>query len=78
MRAMTIRNIPEETHRALKIRAQKNGRSTEAEVRAILTDAVAERSTEGIGTLLRRIGAEADTGIVTVRDSTTRPLPAFQ
>lgn len=36
MPTMTIRNIPEEVHRALKIRAATSGRSAEAEVRQIL------------------------------------------
>ena len=40
MAAITIRNLSEETHRALRARARANGRSTEAEVRTILDDAV--------------------------------------
>ena len=40
MSAIIVRNISEETHRALRVRAKKNGRSTEAEVRAILDGAV--------------------------------------
>jgi plasmid stability protein len=40
MAAMTIRNLSEETHRALRVRAAEHGRSTEAEVRAILEEAV--------------------------------------
>ncbi len=40
MAAITVRNLPEETHRALKARAAANGRSAEAEVRAILTETV--------------------------------------
>ena len=40
MAAVTIRNLPEETHRALKQRAAKHGRSTEAEIRSILEAAV--------------------------------------
>ncbi len=36
MPAITIRNLSDETHRALRLRAEQNGRSTEAEVRAIL------------------------------------------
>lgn len=34
---MTVRNLPDEVHRALRVRAAQNGRSTEAEVRDILT-----------------------------------------
>jgi plasmid stability protein len=37
--AITIRNLPDETHRALRRRAREHGRSTEAEVRAILEEA---------------------------------------
>ena len=40
MAAVTIRNLPEETHRALKQQAAKHGRSTEAEIRSILEAAV--------------------------------------
>lgn len=40
MAAVTIRNLSEETHRALKQRAAEHGRSTEAEIRSILDDAV--------------------------------------
>ena len=40
MAAVTVRNLPEETHRALKLRAARNGRSTEAEIRVILEEAV--------------------------------------
>ena len=36
MSSITVRNLPEETHRALRVRAAMAGRSTEAEVRAIL------------------------------------------
>ena len=40
MAAVTIRNLAEETHRALKQRAALHGRSTEAEIRSILEEAV--------------------------------------
>lgn len=40
MPAMTLRNIPEDVHRALKARAARHGRSAEAELRVILTEAV--------------------------------------
>lgn len=38
--AVTIRNLSHETHRALKLRAAKHGRSAEAEMRVILEAAV--------------------------------------
>lgn len=36
MATLTIRNLPEATHKALRIRAAENGRSVEAEVRALI------------------------------------------
>lgn len=54
-----VRNLPEETHRALKARAAAHGRSTEAEIRAILTDAVAGGNELGLGSRVHRIAAEA-------------------
>ncbi len=55
MSAITVRNLPTETHRALKDRAKRNSRSTEAEIRAILNDAAAPEK-EGVGTALYRLG----------------------
>ncbi len=40
MPAVTVRNIPDATHRALRLRAAQAGRSTEAEIRYILEEAV--------------------------------------
>jgi plasmid stability protein len=40
MSAIVVRNLSAETHRALQARAAQHGRSTEAEVRAILDEAV--------------------------------------
>lgn len=38
MSAITVRNLSDDTHRALRLRAAEHGRSTEAEIRAILDD----------------------------------------
>jgi len=46
MSAIIIRNLSPETHRALQTRAARHGRSTEAEARAILDEAV--RPTERV------------------------------
>jgi len=43
MATLTIRNLPEETRRALKERAARHDRSMEAEVREILHDAIASQ-----------------------------------
>jgi plasmid stability protein len=54
--AVTIRNIPVETHRAIKARAKARGRSTEAEMRAILDEAVRSEERVGLGTALAEFG----------------------
>ncbi len=56
MGAVTIRNLPEDTHQALKRRAERHGRSTEAEIRAILEEAVHPVERMGIGTELAAFG----------------------
>lgn len=58
MPAVTIRNLSEETHRALKVRAKQHGRSTEAEIRAILDEAVLPEERVKLGTMLAEIGRE--------------------
>lgn len=52
MAALNIRNLPEETHRALRVRAAQNGRSMEAEARAILDDAVRPSERQRLGSAL--------------------------
>ncbi|MGV9799599.1 FitA-like ribbon-helix-helix domain-containing protein [Mycobacterium sp. NPDC003449] len=59
MAALTVRNLPDEVHRALRIRAAHHGRSTEAEVRAILEEAVKPEGRVKLGTLLAHIGHHA-------------------
>ena len=56
MSAVTVRNLPEETHRALKFRAAQHGRSTEAEIRYILENAV--RPKIGLGSMLAAFASE--------------------
>jgi plasmid stability protein len=52
MAAITVRNLSDETHRALRVRAVEHGRSTEAEVRAILDEAVRPAGRVKIGSAL--------------------------
>ena len=40
MAMLTVRNLPDDVHRALRVQAALHGRSTEAEVREILAHAV--------------------------------------
>jgi len=58
MASVTVRNLPDETHRALRVRAATHGRSTEAEIRAILESAVRPEGRIKLGTLLSEIGRE--------------------
>jgi len=60
MPAVTIRNISDETHRALRVRAAHDGRSTEAEIRDILEAAVRPSERIELGSLLAGIGRDAD------------------
>ncbi|MDP2817713.1 MAG: plasmid stability protein [Polaromonas sp.] len=56
MAVVTVRNLPEETHRALKVRASRHGRSTEAEIRAILEEEVRPKKRLQVGTALAAFG----------------------
>jgi antitoxin FitA len=59
MPVLIVRNLPEEVHRALRVRAALHGRSTEAEVRAILEEAVKPEGRIRLGSLLAAIGRQA-------------------
>lgn len=59
MPAITVRNIPEEIHRGLKALAARHGRSTEAEVRELIANAVQPEERTRIGTALWKIAREA-------------------
>jgi plasmid stability protein len=59
MSAVTIRNLPDEIHRALKVRAAHHGRSTEAEIRDILASAVKPDTRVRLGDALAALGREA-------------------
>jgi len=56
---LTVRNIPEELHRALRVRAARHGRSMEAEVREILGSALSPEGRVKLGSLLADIGRQA-------------------
>lgn len=60
MSMLTVRNIPSEIHRALRVRAAQNGHSMEAEVRDILASAVAPEGRIKLGSLLADIGRKAN------------------
>jgi plasmid stability protein len=56
MAVIAVRNLPEETHRALRLRAAQHGRSTEAEIREILEEAVRPETRVKIGSELAAFG----------------------
>lgn len=58
MASITIRNVPEEVHRALRVRAAMNGRSAEAEIRDILERATKPEGRVKLGSLLAQIGQD--------------------
>ena len=60
MPAVTIRNLSDETHRALRVRAAHHGRSTEAEIRDIIEAAVRPSERVQLGSLLMAIGRDAE------------------
>lgn len=81
MAILTVRNVPDDVHRALRVRAAQHGRSTEAEVREILSAAVKPEKRVRMGDALaavgRKIGLTNDDFAVfeTVRDKTpAKPL----
>ena len=59
MAMLTVRNLPEEVHRALRVRAAQHGQSMEAEVRAILEAAISPQGSVKLGSLLAEMGRRA-------------------
>ncbi len=56
MAMLTVRNLPDDVHRALKVQAAHHGRSTEAEVREILALAVKPETRIRLGEALAALG----------------------
>lgn len=56
MAILTVRNVPDDVHRALRVRAAQHGRSTEAEVREILAAVVKPDKRVRVGEALAAIG----------------------
>ncbi|MHB8570097.1 MAG: FitA-like ribbon-helix-helix domain-containing protein [Metallibacterium sp.] len=59
MATVTVRNLPDEVHRALRVRAAMHGRSTEAEIREILETTVQPAERVRLGTALAELGRRA-------------------
>jgi len=58
MAVLTVRNLPDEVHRALRMQAARNRRSTESEVRDILAGAVIPKQRVRMGTAMAAIARE--------------------
>ena len=56
MAAVLVRDFSTEEHRALKLRAKKNGRSLGAEIRAIVREAVLPEQRLNLATALEEFG----------------------
>lgn len=79
MPVVTVRNLPAATHRALKLRAAQHGRSTEAEIREILEEAVRPATRIKIGSELAAFGqcfGELDVNVT--RDQTPAEPASFE
>ncbi len=78
MASITVRNLPDEVHRALRVRAAQHGRSTEAEIRDILERATKPAKRLRLGDALAALGRNI--GItnqdIAVIDQTRDKLPA--
>lgn len=84
MANLTVRNVPDAVHRALRVRAAHHGRSAEAEVRAILEESLRSDDRVKLGSLLADIGRQArltDEEVATieqVRDRTPAKPVSFE
>ena len=84
MAEVTIRKLPADTHRALKQRASHNNRSTEAESRSILEEAVRPGDRVRLGSAIAALSAQAgltnadvealEATLSTLRQETSEPL----
>lgn len=84
MSSITVRNVPEEVHRALRVRAARHGRSTEAEIREILEAAVKPQGRVKLGSLLADIGRKVKltddefTIFESIRDKSPARIVSFE
>jgi len=77
--AVTIRNLSDETHRALKRRAAEHGRSTEAEIRSILDGAVQPKERLKLGSaIVARVREIGGIDLQIERDRTPIEPPSFE
>jgi plasmid stability protein len=79
MATLTIRNVPDPVHAAIRRMAEKHHRSAEAEVRAILTAVAAKELGVGLGQTLRaRWGDALGDDLSNLRDQSPAEPAAFE
>jgi plasmid stability protein len=78
MASIVVRNLPDEVHRALRVRAAKNGRSTEAEIREILQTAVRPDKRLKLGSALAALGDKYAVDLEIVRDTEPGRTVSFE
>jgi antitoxin FitA len=79
MASFTVRNLPDEVHRALRVRAAMHGRSAEAEIREILESTVKPEGRIKLGSLLVQIGREIEgVDLEITRDNTPAQPMVFE
>jgi plasmid stability protein len=76
MATLTIRDVDEELRAKLRVRAARHGRSMEAEVRAILRDALVKPASQGdLGRRIHQRFAAIGGVEVAQQERTERPRP---
>lgn len=84
MAILTVRNVPDETHRAIRVRAAQHGRSAEAEIREILANVVKPdqrlRLGDALAELSKKVGLTHEDFVVfdQVRDTTPAEPMRFE
>lgn len=84
MPSITVRNVPDDVHRALRVRAAQHGRSAEAEIRDILEQAVKPERRVRMGDALASLGRKLEltdgdlAAIGQARDRTPAEPPTFE
>lgn len=77
MASLTVRDLDDDIKARLRVQAAENGRSMEAEARAILRDALARRSAgHGLGTRIRRRFADLGDVQLDLPDRSDQPRAA--
>ena len=82
MAVLTVRNLPDEVHRALRVRAATHGRSTEAEIRDILERSVKPeqrlRMGDALSAMGQRVGLKGKDFVILQPDKTPAEPMSFE